>query len=98
MQRNAVEIESVWPSQRSQLDKDLFEKGLVPQRLDHWPALADDARKIILALHAVRKTKSQALTAERLDLYHFDDFDHVIHPDRQSAGKVRGDVRAANSP
>src|SRR5580692_3440071 len=78
VQRDAVEIEAVRPSQDSIVQKHPGEESDVAQRFDHLAAFGDQIGEVALTLAAVRECQGESITSARLDPYHVDQLEHPL--------------------
>src|SRR6266478_786315 len=57
-------VEAVWPCRRAEFEKDARNIGLVAQRLEHGPWLADHRGEVVHAFAAVVEANPQPEVAE----------------------------------
>jgi hypothetical protein len=78
MQRNGIEIETIWPGRYPIIEKYPGEKIRFAQRFDHVATSGDQIREILLTLRAVRKSKFKPISPARLDPYNVNELEHRL--------------------
>src|ERR1700730_17449809 len=73
MQRDGIQIEAIWPSRDSIIEKHPGKENDVPERFDDFTTFGDQVGEVPLTLAAVREGKGEPIAAARLHPYHIDE-------------------------